>query len=48
MNTNEKELERYSRKNYNLASFLLKVSKTKLAQTKEQVFSNLAAMVHIP
>ena len=34
-------------KNYNLASFLLK-SITKLAQTKEQVFSNFAAMVHIP
>ena len=33
-------------KSYNLAIFLLR-SKTKLAQTKEQVFSNFAAMFHI-
>ena len=39
---------RYSVYNFNLSSFLLKVSKTKLAQTKEQVFSNFTAMVHIP
>ena len=34
-------------KNYNLAGFILK-SKTKLAQTEEQVFSNFAAMAHSP